>query len=327
MRIGYACLSVLVKDCSPARTVTATRLQQVAGEDDRRAVCRRIAQENLRNTRRLVFHNAAHGLCLYRITPQLVPLATHPLTAGWDWAADLAADFAAVGEAMRDHHLRISSHPGQYAVLNSPNDAVVAAAVQELEYHARLHERLDHGGVGRIILHAGGGQGGKEAALDRLERNLERVSPAVRRRLALENDDTVFGTGDLLPFCRRVGLPLVLDLHHHLLLPAGADLKEVLPAIFATWPAGERPKIHVSSPRSAGKPKAHADYVDAPAFRAFLALAAAVGAGPFDVMVEAKMKDAAALQLAAQLGLELGRDACRPDSGASDPHGPDGVSG
>lgn len=307
MRVGYACLSTMVKDCSPAKTVTAKRLETIADERARLGLCASVARANLQNTRRLVFHNAAHGLGLYRITPQLVPLATHPLTAGWDWPAELAEELAAVGQLMRAYGMRISSHPGQYTVLSSPTDRVVEAAVADLEYHARLHELLDHGSAGRIVLHVGGAQGGKEAGVERFARSLERVSGAVRRRLVLENDDTVYGTGDVLPLCERTGLPMVFDLHHHMINPAGAELREVLPRIFATWPEDEPPKIHVSSPKSPDQPKAHADFVDAPQFRAFIALAEELGARPFDVMVEAKMKDAAALRLAADLGLSLSR--------------------
>lgn len=301
MQLGFACLSTLVPNCSPARTVTVARLQAIPRADDRHMLCRRVAQENLTNTRRLVFHCAAHGLKLYRITPQLVPLATHSLLADWDWAGELAADFAAAGAAMRANGLRISSHPGQYTVLNSPRTEVRVAAIADLNYHARVHELLDHGGPGRIILHVGGAQGGKAAALDRFAQAAAGLPEPVHQRLALENDDTVFGTGDVLALCQRTGLPMVLDIHHHQLLPAGADLRDVLTTIFDLWPPDEVPKIHVSSPRSPDTPRAHADYVDPKQFCAFLSLAAEVDAKPFDVMVEAKMKDAAALRLAVNI--------------------------
>jgi UV DNA damage endonuclease len=305
VEFGYACLSVMVQDCSPAKTVTLKRLESITGDRDRFNLCAAVARANLKNTRRLIFHNAAHGLRLYRITPQLVPLATHPRAAAWDWESELAPDFAEVGREMRRFGMRISSHPGQYTVLSSPDPKVVAAARADLEYHAKLHKLLDHGSVGRIVLHVGGAQGGKEAGLERFEQSLRLVSDAVRRRLALENDDTIYGTGDVLSLCRRVRLPMVFDLHHHMLNPAGAELREVLPDIFATWPPEERPKIHVSSPKSAGQPKAHADFVVAEPFREFLTLCEQVGARPIDVMVEAKMKDAAALKLAGDLGIQL----------------------
>ncbi|MGE5674664.1 MAG: UV DNA damage repair endonuclease UvsE [Mycobacterium leprae] len=305
MRFGYACISTLIPDSSPAKTVTVKRLETIADPDARIEICRRVARTNLQNTRRLIFHNAASGLLLYRITPQLVPLATHPIMAGWDWESDLADDFAAVGEVMRAFGMRISSHPGQYTVLGSARPEVVRAAVADLEYHARLHERLDHGSAGRIILHVGGAQGGKEAAMERLAQNLSLVSPSVRKRLTLENDDTTYGTGEVLPFCQRLGLPMTFDIHHHQLNPAGAELESALPAVLATWSADEPPKMHVSSPRDAQNPKAHADYVDAQQFRTFLAVAHTVGFEPFDVMVEAKMKDAAAIKLAADLGIAL----------------------
>ncbi|MHB9144187.1 MAG: UV DNA damage repair endonuclease UvsE [Symbiobacteriia bacterium] len=307
MDFGYACLSVLVKDASPAKTATVKRLETLPDQEMVIDTCRRVARTNLDNTRRLLFHNATNGLRLYRITPQLVPLATHPITRGWDWRSDLAEEFERTGLVAQDYGLRLSSHPGQYSVLNSRSENVVAAALADLDYHAALHEMLHQGAGGRIVLHVGGGKGDKPAALERFRRNAVRLSPVARRRLTLENDDVTFGTGDVLPFCESLGLPMVLDIHHHLLNPAGLELQDALPRIFATWPQGERPKIHVSSPKDERNRRAHADYVNPRQFRAFLQLAEETGAGDFDVMVEAKQKDAAALRLAADLGITLER--------------------
>jgi UV DNA damage endonuclease len=76
----------------------------------------------------------------------------------------------------------------------------------------------------------------------------------------------------------------------------------------ATWPAGVMPKVHFSSPKldsrmvTRGKKEVpappllsqHADYVHPWEFASFLR---EVGPVPFDVMLEAKMKDAALLKL------------------------------
>lgn len=305
MDFGYACLSVMVKEASCAQTVTVKRALSLPDDDARQELCRRVARSNLLNTRRLVFHNAAHGLRLYRITPQLVPLATHDLMAEWRWQEELEADFRELGQTLRAYGLRISSHPGQYTVLNSTRKPVQEAAIRDLNYHADLMDLLGYGAEARIVIHVGGAQGGKEAALGRFLEGVEQLPDRVRSRLAVENDDTLFHVDDVLQLCRQGGLPMVLDIHHDLINPGERPLDpDRVAAIFATWPAGERPKIHVSSPRDQQDPKAHADYVDPAFVRGFLDLAAG---HDFDIMVEAKQKDAAALKLAQDLGITLPR--------------------
>jgi UV DNA damage endonuclease len=100
-------------------------------------------------------------------------------------------------------------------------------------------------------------------------------------------------------------------LHHHCHDPDGVPDREALQLALATWPEGQTPKIHYSSPRTAvetrpGKAglllpqlRAHADMVDPVAFEWFLD-GPARGLG-FDIMLEAKAKDAALLRLREQL--------------------------
>jgi UV DNA damage endonuclease len=46
-------------------------------------------------------------------------------------------------------------------------------------------------------------------------RGFERLSPAARARLVLENDERVFDLADVLALTRAHGVPVVLDLLHH----------------------------------------------------------------------------------------------------------------
>lgn len=301
MQFGYACTSVMVKNCSPAHTVTVKRLSQIDDPAVRLEICRGVVRKNLGNTQRLLWHNVAHGLHLYRLTSQLVPLATHPITAGWNWQAEFAEDFAAIGAMIREYGLRISSHPGAYTVLASTSATVVEAAAADLAYHATVFDLLGIPSA-RMTIHVGSGQGGKAKALARWATNFRALPLPVRKRLQIENDDTTFDPADVLALAEETGVPVVLDIHHALVNSGPVALDTILDRIWATWPAGQTPKIHISSPRDEKSPRAHADYVDPELFRSFQQMAGAV---PFDVMVEAKRKDEAALRLVADLGISL----------------------
>lgn len=299
MDFGYACTSVLLENCSPNTGPTATRLQKVPDLDGRYLLLDRALEINLRNTLRLLEHTAEIGCRLYRMTSNLVPLATHPVATGWPWATRHAELLAAVGASARRLGLRLSTHPGAYTVLSSPRPEVVTAAVADLEFHAAMMRSM---GLpdSRMVIHVGSGKDQKAAALERFARAFARLDPDIRRRLIVENDDVLFDPTDVLGLCRDLGIPMVLDVHHARVNPGPRPLTPALAAdVFATWPAGEVPKIHLSSPRDEATPRAHADFVDPADCRRLIEL---VEDAPCAVMVEAKKKDQAVLKLWEDMG-------------------------
>jgi UV DNA damage endonuclease len=256
---------------------------------------------------------------MYRMATALAPYASHPDLPQFHRQVDeCAEELAAIGALARERDIRLSTHPGQYAVLNSERADVRAAAAAEVEVQAALLDAMGLGPEAVVVLHVGGAAGGSEAALGRFEHGLEQLSEAARTRLVVENDDRAFGVADVLELARRTGLRVVFDvLHHHCHDPAGMPEAEALAAALATWPPDVVPKVHFSSPRldvqerkvRAGRRvrrrlvlpplRAHADLVDPIAFERFLR--AAGGRRDFDVMLEAKAKDVALLRLRAQL--------------------------
>jgi UV DNA damage endonuclease len=264
-------------------------------------------------------HLAATGIRMYRMATALAPYASHPdLPQFRDQPRACAERLAAVGARARAHGVRLSTHPGQYTVLNSEDERVVALAVEELEVQAEILDGMGLGPEAVVVLHVGGAAGGPAAALDRFARGFERLSDAARARLVVENDDRSFALADVLRLSERIGRPVVWDvLHHHCHDPQRIPDREALALAAATWPAGVRPKVHFSSPRTdvgerrrrvgrrvertvAMPPlRAHADLVDPISFEHFVAHTAAGIA--VDVMLEAKAKDLALLRLREQL--------------------------
>jgi UV DNA damage endonuclease len=205
------------------------------------------------------------GIGAFRITSQILPLATHPdsgyLLERLDPTAEVEATFALAGDLARSYDVRLSFHPDQFVVLNSSFEKVVQSSLAELELQAGIAELV---GADVIVLHGGGAAGGVEPAIERLERGIDRLSPRARERLAFENDDRCFTPRSLLPFCRRVGVPLVYDVHHHRCLPDGLSVEEASELAFETW-QGREPYAHLSSPRGGWEgpnTRAHADYID-----------------------------------------------------------------
>jgi UV DNA damage endonuclease len=249
----------------------------------------------------------------------LAPYASHPdLPQFRDQPRRFAERLAEVGARARREGVRLTTHPGQYTVLNSENPEVQRLAVTELEVQAELMDGMGLGPESVVVLHVGGAAGGPPAALDRFCAGFEQLSEAAQARVVVENDDRSFGLADVLELSERIGRPVVWDvLHHHCHDPDLIPDREALALALATWPPGVRPKIHFSSPRTAVEEhkrkvgrrversvrlpplRAHADLIDPVAFEWFLRDAAEDV--DFDVMLEAKAKDLALLRLREQL--------------------------
>jgi UV DNA damage endonuclease len=260
-----------------------------------------------------------HHIRMYRMTASLAPYATHPDLPGFhDQVAECEAELARLGARARELGVRLSTHPGQYVVLNSTEERVREAAVRDVELQARLLDAMGLGPEAVCVVHVGGAAGGHAAGLERWETAWERLSERARARLVIENDDRTYSLGHVLELHERTGVRVVWDiLHHHCNDPDGVGDREALERALATWPPDVTAKIHYSSPRTAMHERsrrvgrrverswvlpplrAHADLIDPIAFEQFLRDTAA--GLHFDVMLEAKGKDLALLRLREQL--------------------------
>lgn len=261
-----------------------------------------------------------HDIRMYRMATALAPYASHPdLPQFHRQVEECESRLAEVGALAQELGVRLSTHPGQYTVLNSEDGSTRRNAVAELEVQAALMDAMALPPESVVVLHVGGAAGGPAAGGERFLAGFEDLSERARARLVLENDDRSYGIVAVEQIARQAGVPVVFDiLHHHCHDPEGVPDRDALELALATWPAGVTPKIHFSSPRldmtervkrvgrrverSLVLPelRAHADLVDPMAFEAFLEGTAA-GAGGFDVMLEAKGKDLALLRLREQL--------------------------
>ena len=246
---------------------------------------------------------------MYRISSDFVPYSTHPdLPQFHGQVAECRDGLAALGRTARERGIRLSLHPSQFVLLSAQDPAINASGIRDVDAQAELLDAMEQGPEAVVILHLGGAYGDREAAMRRFAGNHPRLSEPGRRRLVIENDETLYTVQDCLRVHEASGIPVVCDHQHHLLNPGTLSLGEACRAALATWPAGVQPKVHFSSPRLdsrvvvRGKKEVsappllsqHADYVHPWEFAGFLR---EVGPAPFHVMLEAKMKDQALLKL------------------------------
>lgn len=262
VRLGYAAIALDVPAGSPNRTLRAATLAPLPDDEARRYRLRQVAAENLRTTLRILRYNVAEGIPVYRLTSRLIPFATHPRWS-WDWEHDLAGELAAVRRWVARHRLRLSVHLDHFVVLNSTSPDVRARSLVEVRHQARLLRALTAGaGDAVLVTHIGARSPSPARAIDRFAAVVAGLEPELRTLLAVENDDVSFTASNALAAAGRAGIPVVLDWHHAHVHPDGSAPAALLPAVLATWPAGRRPKLHLSSPASVEAPRDHAEDID-----------------------------------------------------------------
>lgn len=251
---------------------------------------------------------------MYRLSSDFVPYATHPdMPRFHGQIRECASELAEVGRIARERGIRLSLHPSQYVLLSALDPAITARGIADVNSQAELLDAMEQGPEAVVVLHLGGAYGDRDAAMARFAASFPRLSEGGRRRLVIENDETIYTVEDCLKVHEAVGVPVVFDHQHHNLNPGTLAVGEAARRALATWPEGVTPKVHFSSPRldarivTRGKREVeappllsqHADYVNPWEFAGFLR---EVGReAEFDVMLEAKMKDAALLKLRADL--------------------------
>jgi UV DNA damage endonuclease len=303
VRFGYVAMSTLIPDCSPSKTMTMASFGKLG---DREAGLRKleaIARINLHNTLRLLKHNTGSDIMVYRLTSKLIPLATHPDLQDWNPFSALAEEFAEVGTYVKKHGMRVSFHPDHFTVLSTPRPEVLVSSIRDLQHHKDMLEAMGLPATAKNNIHIGGAYGDKPVSAERFCMQCSALPLELRERMTLENDDKTFNAVETLEVSRRLGLPMVLDIHHQWVNNDGELPWELWPEIQKTWTSslalkdvlpGELlpPKIHVSSPRSPSDPRNHADGVEPAPLVAFLKRIAA-DTPAVDVMIEAKLKDGA----------------------------------
>ncbi len=286
MRIGYACIALGVEATTNRRCLLKNASESRLKE---------LINANLQDLMVILKYNKAKGVSLFRISSDIIPFASHP-NNHLIWWEEFAVPLQKIGAYIRENDMRVSMHPGQYTVLNSPKRDVVNRATADLIYHARFLDALGLDQSHKMIIHVGGCYGDKQAAIRRFKEQYRLLPAEVKKRLVLENDDTQFHLDDVLDICISVGMPVVMDQLHHLVNPAPLenDLSHKISAVSKTWSAADGvPKLHFSCQAPGKLLGSHSDTIYV---KPFLDFFETVRDREVDMMLEVKDKDISAIK-------------------------------
>lgn len=264
----------------------------------------------------ILTHLGKHGIGMYRMSSDLAPYATHPdMPQFHAMVGESASELKAIGERAKALDIRLSFHPSQFVVLNSPDPALVARSIWDLTSQAEMLDLMELGPDAVMVIHVGGTYGDRPTGNARWVETWQTLPEPVRRRLVLEHDDLRFSAADILWIHAHTGVRLIFDHQHFWCFnPEGLDLRDTVVRVLRTWPDHVQPKIHFSSPRTEMREMkrrdkqskklktvtmapvwtGHADFVQPFEFITFMR---SVQDLDFDVMLEAKAKDLALIRL------------------------------
>ena len=207
---------------------------------------------SLEHVDKILDYLAKNKLDMYRLSSDLAPYATHPdMPQFHNMVAESDAELAAFGAKARALDIRLSFHPSQYVLLNAPDPELTKKSIWDLASQAEMLDRMGLDDEAVMVTHVGGVYGDPEASRARWIEGWEQCPEHVRRRLVLENDDIRFSAADVLWIHERTGVRLIFDYQHFWCLnPERLEIRPTLERFLASWPAGVRPKIHFSSPRT-----------------------------------------------------------------------------
>jgi UV DNA damage endonuclease len=286
MNIGYACLTVgvpdtQVKNCR-LKSVTDTKLVD-------------LIQHNLQSLENMIDYNGQNDIRLFRISSDIIPFGSSPVNT-LPWTELFSGTLQTIGRKIKRYNIRVSMHPGQYSVLNSPIAGVVQRTIDDLRYHARFLDALGADVSSKIILHIGGVYGDKISAMARFVQHYRYLDLSIKRRLVIENDDRSFNLADALDVGNNLAIPVVFDNLHHEVNRCDLPGNETdwVRMCARTWNREDGvQKIHYSQQDPDKKPGSHAEWI---AIDAFLSFAEKLVDPVPDIMLEVKDKNRSAVK-------------------------------
>jgi UV DNA damage endonuclease len=256
-------------------------------------------QDNLRDLKAMVLWNIPRGLQVLRIGSGMVPFATHPQYNNMvDYAVHFKREWEDIGGLVKLNRMRLTFHPDQFVLLNTPKQDVLERSILELKYQCGLLDLMGLDSTHKVQIHVGGVYGDKEAAKRTFVEQYLKLPDVVKKRLVIENCDRLFSLRDCVDIHRAgTKIPILFDNFHHECLNNGESLVDAVALAATTWHP-ERdgiPLMDYSSQEPGARVGNHAQGINQNHFRQYansLLRAAGIKA---DIILEIKDKETSAM--------------------------------
>ncbi len=292
MKIGYPCINQSLGK----KTISTFRISSYSEERLIKAV-----SYNLEVLKDILDYNIQHDFLFFRISSDIIPFASHPICK-FDWENYFKKDLFYIGQIVKDKKVRISMHPDQFVILNSPNNEVVEKGIREINYQSALLNAMKLDNTAKIQIHVGGTYDDKISSSDRFIKNYNTLlSEEVRSRMAIENDDYRFSLNDCLKIHDKTNVPILLDVFHHECKNECLSVRDAIRSADHTWEKNTDGVLMIdySNQEPNFRKGKHANTLDVIKFKNFLSSTIDYS---YDLMLEIKDKEKSATKARQILG-------------------------
>jgi len=270
--IGYCCINLsLNKNLSKKDQITVNR-GMIKKTFDSKGIsyASELALLNLTDVLKILEWNVRNNIHIYRLSSDLFPWMSHFNFTDLPNFKKIESVLIKIGKLVKSNNIRIGFHPGQFNVLASENDRVVENTISELNKHSEIldYMGLDMNPYYSINIHIGTTKPTLQDAADKFCNNFQYLSESTKKRLTVENDDSVnqFSVNMLHNMIyKKIGIPIIVDSLHYQCHTDNISWSDTLMLGASTW-KDIKPLCHHSSSRKlyedgTSKLAAHADFL------------------------------------------------------------------
>lgn len=300
-RLGYVTDNLTLKQ-SDILTNRTARLITVKNKGIKYLI--QLTRANLRDLFTIIQWNEKHNIKLYRMSSGLFPHLTNPELISEPgnfkkFAYDIGLfrdSLKRIGDFARKHNHRLTFHPDPFISLGTSNPAILLRNKRELYAHARILDIMNLDLNSIIVIHGGGAYADKQKTMKTWVRNFNKLTPRIKRRLVLENDEFTYSIKDVLFLSSRVnsgsgsgsvsdsgsktrtrnrgtknkyGIPVLFDIFHYYCyhetvikknLKPQEKLEKLFPEIIKSWKS-RRIKMHLAEQHESRTRGAHSEFI------------------------------------------------------------------
>lgn len=265
-RVGYCCINL---ELQKKKIFTSRTMRKATFKEKGIDYVAELALQNAKDLVKIIYWNAVRGVKVFRMGSDIFPWASEYKITHLPNYFDIARELVMAGEIAKMTDQRITAHPDHFVKLGSEKPSVVKNSIRDLEIHGEVFDMmgLDRTPYNAINIHVG--MNYNQSVIKRWINNYKKLSPSVRSRLVVENDDKANAFSVVQLFTHlyaEIGTPITFDYFHHEFHTDGLTTQHAAELAAGTWPEGITPLFHYSESKNInekvkGNPRAHADYV------------------------------------------------------------------
>lgn len=249
MRIGYACINTGLreKDIWTGRT-----LRKKTYNSKGLSYVSDLVKQNVKDLKRILEWNEENNIHFFRMSSNIFPFIDWYNFEDLPDYQKIKKHLEEAGQIAQRSNQRITQHPDHFVKIASDDSDLIEESLRTLESQSKIFDLMGLEGsvFNSINIHIGGAYGDKNKTMSRFCDSIDRMSPSLKNRLTVENDDkkALFTVQELCEgIFERMNIPVVFDSLHYACHPDNKKYRDTLLRALNTWPDDITPIVHHSN--------------------------------------------------------------------------------